>query len=241
MSNVCYVLRILVLFIMGGSITPLWGEELINRAPFFSGTELRAGYRTQYIYRSRNVGHSIMETQFSSGLAISSSCDFNFSGYAYQSMDFNKFSNVGAYGEFVFHVTDKWTIVPCSALNYYRYSEFKTGAEWGVLFGYEWNKFWRADALLLYDTGQSGSYGKVQLHYTPMISEDVGLNFSTGIGGGYDYFEVRGISEFFLRMSIPVRISTAWVIEPFMGISLQGLSQESAARTYYGVFASFMF
>lgn len=210
-------------------------------AAIFSGTEFNAGYRTDYIFRGQKVGSNIMETQFSSGLALTDYCDFNFSGYLYQAPDINEFSNLGAYGEFCFYLPADITLSPFAAANEYRHSEFESGMEWGVTLRQEFTKAWFWDATALYDTGQLGGYGAVRLHYFPQLAKNVGLHLFGGVGAGYDYFETKGINELFFRVSVPVVIDDNWTIEPFMGVSGQQGQKEERVWSYYGVWVSFLF
>ena len=206
-----------------------------------SGTELLYGYRNQYILRGRNVGKSVVEGQFSSGLALNSFWDMNFSGYAYQGLSGATFQQVGGYLEFVWHKTEHWDFTLFSSANYYNNTEFKTGIEWGGKATYTWNDHWSAQIQALYDTGQQGTYVQGKVSYFLSLSDDTALKAETGLGGGYDYFEVRGINELFGRISLPLRVSPRWVIEPFLGVSLQGGSQDTGARLYAGAWASFIF
>lgn len=219
---------------------PVFSESGFSSA-ILSGTELRAGYRTDYIFRGRRVGSNVMDAQFSSGLAITDSCDFNFSGYLYQTPEMDEFTNLGAYGEFVFYLPAGFKLVPFAAVNEYRNSDFESGAEWGLTVKQEISKAWFWDLTALYDTGQQGSYGSFKLHYFPQLSETLGVHMYGGMGAGYDYFETRGVNEFFFRISIPMALSDYWTLEPFMGISSQHGQNYEHFRSYYGVWVSFLF
>ncbi len=213
----------------------------IDSPLIFGGTELRAGYRSDYIYRGRHVGSNVSEVQFSAGLALCSYCDFNFSGYVYQKLERYGFGNVGVYGEFDFYLPAGFHLVPFGALNEYRYCDFESGADWGLAIRQEISKSWKWEVYGLYDTGQQGSYGSARIHYFPLITDDVGLRVTVGTGSGYDYFETRGVNEFFSRVSVPVRVTAAWNVEPFVGVSNQQGQRDDRTRVYAGVWMSYMY
>lgn len=222
-------------FILAGlSLLPLMGEEIFN------GTEFRTGYRTDYLYNGRHIAKNVVEAQVSGGLALSNYCDFNFSGQAYQALS-ESFGNLGGFGEFVFYLTEDFHLRPFASANLYNESEFTNGVEWGLVIEQQLSQSWSWEVMGLYDTGQKGSYGNVKLHYFPMITTDVGIRFTAGTGVGYDYFETRGINEYFGRVSIPVRVGDSWVIEPFAGVSSQHGQRGAKERVYFGLWASFMY
>lgn len=225
---------------------PLAGAVLFSGATVcpayevYNGTEFRTGYRTDYLYNGRHIAKNVAEAQVSAGFALSNYCDFNFSGQGYQSLS-ESFGNLGGFGEFVFYLTEQFRLRPFAAVNAYNESEFKSGVEWGAAMEYEFSKAWRAEVMGLYDTGQKGWYGNVRLHYFPQLFEDIGIKFSIGTGAGYDYFEARGVNEFFGRISVPIRINEAWNIEPFIGISDQHSQKNADTRVYCGIWASYLY
>lgn len=232
------VLRIILLFCVLG----MWGGIAVQAEDeFFSGSEIRAGYRSEYLYNGRRMAKNVMETQLSFGMALNNYCDFNFSGAAYQSTC-DSFGNVNGYGEFIFYLSHGFNLRPFGSANAYNESEFKSGVELGVAIEQELGKEWSWEIKGLYDTGQSGSYGSFRVNYFPLISGDVGLRITVGTGAGYDYFESRGINEWFGRISLPIKVgSSSWVIEPFMGISDQHSQKNAETRLYAGAWVSFLY
>lgn len=226
-----------VLVAIGGlylSVVSSLAEEIFN------GTEFRTGYRTTYLYNGRKAADNVVEAQVSGGLALSNYCDFNFSGQAYQALS-DSFGNLGGFGEFVFYTTEDFRVRPFMSANIYNESLFKNGVEWGLVLDHQISESWSWEIMGLYDSGQKGAYGNAKVHYFPIITQDIGVRFTVGVGAGYDYFETRGINEFFGRVSIPIRVSDSWVVEPFSGVSSQHGQKSAKERVYFGVWASFMY
>ncbi len=215
-------------------------KEVAEQGGIYVGIEALMGYRSDYVYRGEYVAESSMEIQISGGVALDDDWYVQGELFYLNECEASPFRQTQILGELNYYLNAESTIGYYVSGQEFDRTTLESGIEQGVIWRWNPSLDWGIKAKIVYDSGQEGTYAKIQASYMPLIVENIAWVNCAQVACAINYADTDGIKELMLRTGLSWAVNESWKIEPYVAW-YYGVGRDDFSQFCAGFWLSYSF